>query len=182
MNAPAPAEARFMALDFVRLMNDIPPSDDNVENEGILMAINAHGLQYVAGVPAVAGIPAVAPSGQLAGTLASNIPICDDSDSSLCSEVFEIPTEKAFSPWPTDEQTTQNAAENQQSTDGIDDFEHPWKQIHDSRNSIQPEPYQYFDNNDPNPGEDYNEYEFMNTAVIQAIKSKGLMAAGTDFG
>ncbi|KOB71579.1 Uncharacterized protein OBRU01_13751 [Operophtera brumata] len=182
MNAPAPTEDRFLAMDFVRMMNDIPPSDDNVENEGILMAINAHGLQNVAGVPAVAGIPAIAPSGQLARTLASNIPICEDSDSSDRSEDFEIPTERACSPWPTGEQSTLNADENQQSTDETDNCEYPWRQIHESRNSLQPEPYQYFDNNRPPNGEDYNEYEFINSAVIQAIKSKGLMAAGTDFG
>lgn len=47
MGAPLPADMvtnRFLALDVAEFSNNLP-GDNSIENEGILMAISAHGLQ-----------------------------------------------------------------------------------------------------------------------------------------
>lgn len=169
-----PPADRSLELDlsFARI-NDLPPNDDNVENEAILMAINSHGLQNV---PIVEGIPVIAPSEQLPRTVASEIPICEDSDSSDCSGDYKF-KRNSRSAWSLDELDTQNVYENRQSDEEADNVGHSWRQVHDDRNLPGLHQFCYHDKT-----LEELEQDFMESAVFEAIRSRGLMAAGRDFG
>lgn len=152
-----PDEPDAMTLNITRrLLNDnLDSNDDNVENEGILMAINAHGLQNM-GRPSSESTSPLPKMSQF---------LCDFSESSSSSEDCEIGTKRDDLPWLFDEHT--------HNSEEPANYE-PWRPVHEILNTNPTEQF-------PTAAEDY-EFEFMNTAVIQAIKSKGLMAAGTDFG
>lgn len=185
MIAPLPADMannRVLALDVAEFINNLP--GDNIENEGILMAISAHGLQ---------------------NTSTS----CSNNDEQTCSSSKEEGyVSRSSSPVQSDEDPDpmiNNSKLDSHSIDYINDINDlawSYEEERDTNNT----PFSFFpyssstsylnysdnahlqnsniDFDDGNAtGNDYTtHYDFMDAAVSFAIQNKGLTSFGTDYG
>ncbi|KAG6461372.1 hypothetical protein O3G_MSEX012583 [Manduca sexta] len=169
---PSPPEdnSRYLGWDIAEIINNLP-GDNTIENEGILMAISAHGLQntssnsnngsksddnsdYGAGFCNLPlSVRSLSPlSSDDENTSTVNVK-CDESDlnkSLLCNDQKNDVGQ--FSLFPDSSLSYQCFSENQNS-------------------SIE------YDENVTN-----NHYDFLDAAVMFAIQNKGLTAFGTDYG
>lgn len=189
MIAPLPADMdnnRVLALDAAEFINNLP-GDNSIENEAILMAISAHGLQNNSG--------------------SSN----DNSGTDQCDSSKHIYMSAASSPIPSDDESPdinlENKLQTECSTNNLDmswtyadDIEHnsnsnsPLKFYPETSSSS----YQFFSETDNlnNSNIEYeaednethdnnianNHYDFLDAAVSFAIQYKGLTSYGTDYG
>ncbi|XP_039758747.1 uncharacterized protein LOC120632802 [Pararge aegeria] len=190
MIAPFPADMdsnRVFALDAAEFINNLP-GDNSIENEAILMAISAHGLQ----------------NNSSCSNETNNLSQSNYSSKDLC---ITPPS----SPLPSDDETVQESNPCNNETNQIDesssnDFDMTWSsnnaKQNDSNNlpvSFYPDTsnfsYQYFSESDnPNSSntgydgdeninsKDNNHYDFLDAAVSFAIQYKGLTSYGTDYG
>lgn len=184
IHRPLPPEmdnSRFLALDVADFINNLP--GDNIENEGILMAISAHGLQNTS-------------------SSSSSNSQNDTFNSTSKDDAFLSPPS---SPMQSDEEPTQGESNNnglvpvenssaslswsfnEDETKNIDKDLIPFSLFPDSSNS-----YQYFNDSshiqsntvefDGDDNSTGNHYDFMDAAVSFAIQNKGLTTFGTDYG
>ncbi|CAG9566024.1 unnamed protein product [Danaus chrysippus] len=189
MLAPLPADMdnnRVLALDAAEFINNLP-GDNSIENEAILMAISAHGLQNNSG--------------------SSN----DNSGTDQCDSSKHIYMSAASSPIPSDDESPDINLESKLQTECssnnldmswtyADDIEHnsnnnsPLKFYPETSSSS----YQFFSETDNlnNSNIEYeaednethdnnianNHYDFLDAAVSFAIQYKGLTSYGTDYG
>lgn len=175
---PLPAEeanSRFLALDFAEFINHLP-GDNSVENEGILMAISAHGLQNT-------------PSSS------SNDASYTDNCSISSAHVFDTPSpSRCLSPVVSDDSQNTNIqhseTENKKPCE-IQDWQTDNQNADDSTpfayfSEPSRSPYQFFHDNHQNSNTNSldldSHFDFMNAAVLYAIQSKGLTASGTEYG
>lgn len=198
MIAPLPAEMdtnRFLALDVAEFINNLP-GDNSIENEGILMAISAHGLQKT--------------------STSSIIEDCHKlescTSSSVTNNVFPSPPS---SPMSSDDETVEDVTK----TDAVPDFKKDMKPVTSSylcsesmdtclknnreQNTFTVPPFSIFpeaagpnreienllksdncydEHLSPNDDIFANHFDFMDAAVSFAIQNKGLTSYGTDYG
>ncbi|XP_028043600.1 uncharacterized protein LOC114253056 isoform X1 [Bombyx mandarina] len=148
--------SRFVALDVAELVNESP--GQNIENEGILMAISAHGLQNQ--------------------NTSSNI---NNSENASCSSNDRHSPSRESSPSLT-------VQENEESNELTWACEDPQKMSQFSLFPDSSISYQCFNDNqsssnenqDPNLGD--NHFEFLDAAIMFAIQSKGLTTLGSEYG
>lgn len=188
IQVPLPPEedgSRFLALDVADFINNLP-GDNSIENEGILMAISAHGLQ---------------------NTSNSSNTSCKDTEG-ICEPTniaIRSPSpQRSLSPLPSDDESHEQLNnDNQCDTDNSsNDLDMPWSYSDDQKNEsndMTPFPlfpdtsslsYQYLNSNHQNSnaacdGVDNvadNPCDFLDTAVLFAIQSKGLTTFGSDYG
>ncbi|KAM3965591.1 uncharacterized protein ACR2FA_000437 [Aphomia sociella] len=184
---PEVNESRFLALDIADFINNMP-GDNSVENEGILMAISAHGLQNTS------------------TSTGDNATQTDGQSTSLKGNTYTSPPS---SPLSTDEDTIEVPNCNKQSDmETSSSLEVCWPYSSETDNlhnrpisndlpqfSFYPDtsiPCQSFSDNenlqgssgdfDSNDNVSSNHYDFMDTAVTFAILNKGLTTFGTDYG
>ncbi|XP_072937989.1 uncharacterized protein [Epargyreus clarus] len=190
MVAPLPTDMdnnRFLALDVAEFINNLP-GDNSIENEGILMAISAHGLQN-------------APNAENTSSVEKNI-------SSNTKDLFLSPPS---SPISDEEATTEGITENKPSNSergSSSEFDMSWSYTDDIRGSVNNDltffpdtsnsSYQCFSesNHPQTPNNEYeadenlnlndniihNHYDFLDAAVTFAIQNKGLTSLGSDYG
>ncbi|XP_063539623.1 uncharacterized protein LOC134748775 [Cydia strobilella] len=194
MVAPLPTDMdnnRFLALDVAEFINNLP-GDNSIENEGILMAISAHGLQ---------------------NTSSSSSNEDSQNEEQACSymsvkdDAFPSPPS---SPIRSDDGIRNEPVKLKQSDDGAsNELDLSWYSD-DKRNvnsetqfSFFPESstssYQYFTESEPlqpssidyDASENMNSsgadimtshYDFLDAAVSFAIQNKGLTSFGSDYG
>ncbi|XP_023947291.1 uncharacterized protein LOC112052442 [Bicyclus anynana] len=190
MIAPLPAEMDnnsmhgVFALDAAEFINNLP-GDNSIENEAILMAISAHGLQ-------------------------NNSSSSNETNNLSQSSSKHLSISPPSSPLPSDDEIIQsnpcNTEQNQIDENSSNDFDMTWSsndvKQNDNSNlpvSFYPDTsnfsYQYFSESDnPNSsntgydGEenlnsnDNNHFDFLDAAVSFAIQYKGLTSYGTDYG
>ncbi|XP_045775671.1 GATA zinc finger domain-containing protein 14-like [Maniola jurtina] len=189
MIAPLPADMdnnRVFALDAAEFINNLP-GDNSIENEAILMAISAHGLQ-------------------------NNSSSCSNETNNLSQSNFsskDVSISPPSSPLPSDDETIQESnpctnEQNQIDESSSNDFDMTWSSNDVKQNvnnnlpvSFYPDTsnfsYQYFSESDnPNSSNtgyeenvnsnDNNHYDFLDAAVSFAIQYKGLTSYGTDYG
>lgn len=148
--------SRFVALDVAELVNESP--GQNIENEGILMAISAHGLQNQ--------------------NTTTNI---NNSENASCSSNDRHSPSRESSPSLT-------VQENEESNELTWACEDPQKMSQFSLFPDSSISYQCFNDNqsssnenqDPNLGD--NHFEFLDAAIMFAIQSKGLTTLGSEYG
>lgn len=197
MVAPLPTEMdnnRFLALDVAEFINNLP-GDNSIENEGILMAISAHGLQ---------------------NTSSSSSNEDSQNEEQPCSymsvkdDAFPSPPS---SPIQSDERMRRETVEHKQNDDGAlaNELDLSWYSDTVKRNmngdvtpfTFFPESstssYQYYTESeqpqspsiDYDAGENINSsgadiltshYDFLDAAVSFAIQNKGLTSFGSDYG
>lgn len=176
--------SRFLALDVAEFINNLP-GDNSIENEGILMAISAHGLQNASN--------------------SSSNNICEDEEQSFSTsnnkdEAFLSPPS---SPVHSDEEILNvESNNNKQDTDGTQLSDLSWSYAEDTlkRDNMaefaffpdSSNSYQYFNDNANihNGGVEFDgdvnslntHFDFMDAAVSFAIQNKGLTTFGTDYG
>ncbi|KAI5643839.1 hypothetical protein NE865_04015 [Phthorimaea operculella] len=167
---PAEVDSRFLALDVAEFINNLP-GDNSIENEGILMAISAHGLQNTS-------------------TSSSN----NESHKDLSKEAFPS---RSNSPINSEEESEMNNNKRENDDSDLDEMTWP-KEANDSETGFSMYPdlssssyLSYVDNEQlPNTNNDFegatNDYtshfDFMDAAVSFAIQNKGLTSFGTDYG
>lgn len=176
IHVPLPVEgnnSRFLALDVAEFINNMP-SDNSIENEGILMAISAHGLQ-------------------------NNSSSSSEKYESDTSDFGNTSPARSLTPLPIENGQEAKLSEPmniRQPTDTAIEFELPWSISDDDKNDpVSPlseppdETYQCFsDNQNPNiePGKDENVdgnyYDILDAAILFAIHNKGLTSFGTEYG
>ncbi|KAJ0175074.1 hypothetical protein K1T71_009215 [Dendrolimus kikuchii] len=181
IHVPLPAEgnnSRFLALDVAEFINNMP-GDNSIENEGILMAISAHGLQ----------------------NHSSSSSEKSESDSSDCGNTS--PT-RILTPLPLEDEHEPKVSkpanirqlDMETPVSTTNDFELPWSLSDDEKNDpVSPlsespvETYQCFSENqnsgieqDKNENVDVNYYDILDAAILIAIHNKGLTAFGTEYG
>ncbi|KAG7300187.1 hypothetical protein JYU34_015736 [Plutella xylostella] len=188
MVTPMPTENdsnRFLALDVAEFINNLP-GDNSIENEGILMAISAHGLQNT--------------SNASTSTKEDNKNHQYKSKSSK-NNVFPSPPS---SPVLSDDESMNETMKEDQS-DKVnshvltDSCSCPGNDTSGSNSNLfQPNPFAPFslfpdpegssDNEDMNENTSTNDdifanhFDFMDAAVTFAIQNKGLTSFGTDYG
>lgn len=188
--APLPADMdnnQFLALDVAEFINNLP-GDNSIENEGILMAISAHGLQNT-----------------------SSSSSCNVDDSEQCSvnknDAYISPQS---SPMPSDESARHEALSlNDECSEDMasSSLDMSWsyseetmsKNVNDLTHlALFPDTstqYKYFNEADnlqtaniaygnvgTNNSDVDNHYDFLDAAVSFAIQNKGLTSFGTDYG
>lgn len=188
MMAPLPSDMdnnRVFALDAAEFINNLP-GDNSIENEAILMAISAHGLQ-------------------------NNSSSCSNDTNNLSQSNFSsknLSLSPPSSPLPSDDEAIQatNANDQNQVDESSNDFDMTWSSSDVKQNvsnnlpaSFYPDTsnfsYQYFSESDnPNSSNtgydvdenvnlnDNNHFDFLDAAVSFAIQYKGLTSYGTDYG
>ncbi|XP_053611272.1 uncharacterized protein LOC128675722 [Plodia interpunctella] len=162
----------FLALDIAEFINNLP-GDNSVENEGILMAISAHGLQNTSSSNSN---DSMLPDNNVDDN--SNIAPAPEEDTFLsrpCS-----PTPPAIEPFVRRENEDKTAWPFPKEVDGDVDNELAQFAIYDSS---------FNENEHSSPVDEYsvdnfsgNHYDFMDTAVSFAILNKGLTTFGNDYG
>ncbi|XP_026750013.1 uncharacterized protein LOC113510706 [Galleria mellonella] len=181
-------ESRFLALDIAEFINNLP-GDNTVENEGILMAISAHGLQNTSsstddnatqterhnttkGEKKTYQSPPSSPLLSDEDTDAFNSNKQSDMETSSSSEMC----------WPY--VTESGSLQNENMSNELSQFSFfpgtsiPCQSFSDSEN-LQGNSSEFDTNDDVPPS---NHYDFMDTAVTFAILNKGLTTFGTDYG
>lgn len=176
--------SRFLALDVAEFINNLP-GDNSIENEGILMAISAHGLQNTS-----------------SSSSSNSQNEQQKYNSNSKDETFLSPPS---SPMQSDDEVVQEESNNNKQTledtpsadlawpftsdtkRNVDNDLIPFSFFPDSSNS-----YQYFTDNshiqannidyDGDDNSTGNHYDFMDAAVSFAIQNKGLTTFGTDYG
>lgn len=186
--APLPSDMDnngVFALDAAEFINNLP-GDNSIENEAILMAISAHGLQ-------------------------NNSSSCSNDTNNLSQSNFSsknLSLSPPSSPLPSDDEAIQatNANDQNQVDESSNDFDMTWSSSDVKQNvsnnlpaSFYPDTsnfsYQYFSESDnPNSSNtgydvdenvnlnDNNHFDFLDAAVSFAIQYKGLTSYGTDYG
>ncbi|KAL4717179.1 hypothetical protein ACJJTC_017066 [Scirpophaga incertulas] len=171
--------SRFLALDVAEFINNLPGAD-SIENEGILMAISAHGLQNTSGASGNSPAPIEAKNTYInEETFLSPPSSPDDSDDEILH--LESSHKKNSEIISSDLEWTY-ADDNMKKESAMSQFSF----FPENTNTCQ-----YFDTNDHiETGVDYDaddnssctHFDFMDTAVSFAIQNKGLTAFGTDYG
>ncbi|XP_045500948.1 uncharacterized protein LOC123698384 [Colias croceus] len=189
MIAPLPTDMdnnRFLALDVAEFINNLP-GDNTIENEGILMAISAHGLQNT--------------SSTSSNDNGKNISTNYNKDVTNSPSSSPIPSDDEISPAPS-KSIKNNELSSSSDLDMSWSFEEESKQCdnNDLQLTFFPEKsssYKYYGDNDPlensgiecdgdetlNGNDDImDNYDFLDAAVTFAIQNKGLTSFGTDYG
>ncbi|VVC87430.1 uncharacterized protein LOC126966863 [Leptidea sinapis] len=175
MLAPLPPDAdnnRVLALDVAEFINNLP-GDNTIENEGILMAISAHGLQNT-----------------------SNASSSNDHEKSLTdSQSKDMFNSSPSSPIQSDDELSQTANSNKNSDPNSSNE----LDCNDMQIAFYPgssSSYKYYGENDLDnsniecEGDEtiqcsddvIENYDFLDAAVSFAIQNKGLTSFGTDYG
>lgn len=181
IHVPLPAEAhntRFLALDVAEFINNMP-EDNSIENEGILMAISAHGLQK--------------------NSSSSSNSDTSESGSSPCGNASPA---RSSTPSPSEDEKDCKLTEqvhliqhNASCVKSANKFELPWSISDDEKNectsSLSESPvetYECLNENENSNIEqhsdenmDGNYYDILDAAILFAIHNKGL-TFGTDYG
>lgn len=183
MVSPLPAEIgnRILALDVAEFINNLP-GDNSIENEGILMAISAHGLQNT---------PNASSSSSSSSSSENSIP----NYSSMANNVFPSPPsspissddEMTLSKKPCTQSVPSKAADKleSQTVSHNEDLYSSYNLFPDTMeesnagNEIQDNNF-YHENGSPDDFTDH--FNFMDAAVSFAIQNKGLTSYGTDYG
>ncbi|KPJ09884.1 hypothetical protein RR48_05086 [Papilio machaon] len=187
--APLPAEMdnnRFLALDVAEFINNLP-GDNTVENEGILMAISAHGLQNT--------------------STSSGSKNSESDQSEMLNQKSECMTPPS-SPIQSDDDTTHETFTTDDHIDSnSSNLDMTWSYSDETMRknvnnltqlALLPDTnpqYQYFnetenlqaanihyDNIRSNDSDFDNQLDFLDAAVSFAIQNKGLTSYGTDYG
>ncbi|KAJ2949538.1 hypothetical protein O0L34_g15458 [Tuta absoluta] len=167
---PADIDNRFLALDVAEFINNLP-GDNSIENEGILMAISAHGLQNTS-------------------TSSSS----NESHKDFNKKAYPS---RSSSPAHSEEESEMNNNKRENNDSDLDEMTWP-KEANDSETGFSMYPdvssssyLSYVDNEQlPNANSGFdvasNDYtshfDFMDAAVSFAIQNKGLTSFGTDYG
>lgn len=173
---PTDTENTFLARDFAEFINHLP-GDNSVENEGILMAISAHGLQNTS-------------------SSSSNLNSNADSSSTWSAHGFDIPSPlRSLSPTVSDDDSHHTEVQQYEADKKKQSKIQGWQSDCQNANDSTPfayfsepsrSPYNFYHDNLQNSNIDTldidNHFDFMNAAVLFAIKSKGLTASGTEYG
>lgn len=191
---PAQRDDQSLALDVAELINNFP-SGNSIENEGILMAISAHGLQNTSR------------SSSNSDNQNEAVP---DSNSLLnenCSSIQSTHKNDYDSPIQSDEEANENLENRRKENDDFGDFQMSWS-YDDEKDTSNNQQFAYFpdassssylqySDNDQNQNsnvdldKDQNisgnenftdHFDFMDAAVSFAIQNKGLTSFGTDYG
>ncbi|XP_059061532.1 uncharacterized protein LOC131854433 [Achroia grisella] len=181
-------ESRFLALDIAEFINNLP-GDNSVENEGILMAISAHGLQNTSNST---GDNATQTDGHsITEVEEKNCPsppsspllFNDNIDTTNSNKQSDMETSSSSGmswPYSTEAETLQNRS----ISNDLSQFSFfpessvPCQSFTDNEN-LQGSGSE-FDMNDNISSS--NHFDFMDTAVTFAILNKGLTTFGTDYG
>ncbi|CAK1542190.1 unnamed protein product [Leptosia nina] len=187
MVAPLPVGAsidvdnnRFLALDVAEFINNLP-GDNTIENEGILMAISAHGLQN------------------------TSTNSQSDQKESNTKDMFNTPPSSPVQSDDNISQTTNSNLNNDPSSSS--DLDMSWSYDDELKqndsNDLQfayfpsnSSSYKYYGDTDPldtstvkNSDDTLNcdnnvmdNFDFLDAAVTFAIQNKGLASYGTDYG
>lgn len=186
IQTPLPPEdnrSRSVALDVADFINNLP-GDNSIENEGILMAISAHGLQHPAN--------------------SSNSNEIDDNFQNIDAANDEAESFRPLTPLPSDDESQEQANNNNQcDTDtSSNDLDMAWSYADDKKNEsndMSPFPlfpeasslsYQGVHDSHQNSSGDCdgienpvdNHCDFLDEAILFAIQSKGLTTFGSDYG
>lgn len=178
---PEDEHPRFVALEVADFINNLP-GDNSVENEGILMAISAHGLQQPA---------------------SSNSSDTND-DNYLNSSPNNTDDFRPLTPLPSDEESREPVNSNNlcDTDTSSNDLDMAWSYSDEQKNEcddVSPFPlipdatslsYQDVNTSHQNSGvgcDDIdntgdNHCDFLDEAILFAIQSKGLTTFGSDYG
>ncbi|XP_063830076.1 uncharacterized protein LOC135079363 [Ostrinia nubilalis] len=171
-------ESRFLALDVAEFINNLP-GDNSIENEGILMAISAHGLQNASGS-------------------SSNSQTHSGRENPFYSE--HRPSE--FPSPPSSPEIIDNVTHQFAAAETAHDLSWLYEDSQKKNESNDTAPFPFFPessnsfhnfNDNVCPHENYmqsdgeynnaeNHFDFMDAAVSFAIQNKGLTTFGTDYG
>lgn len=163
MGAPLPADIgnRFLALDVAEFINNLP-GDNSIENEGILMAISAHGLQNNS-------------------ASSSN----DQSHMEEQSNTRDQPSTSS-SPLPFEDElkNNNNEANNSHNMNDLMAWSCNEENIIDDDTGFDPDSSSsYLNYTDEELVNDHTgDYDFVDAAVSFAIQNKGLTSYGTEYG
>lgn len=187
--APLQAEMdnnRFLALDVAEFINNLP-GDNTVENEGILMAISAHGLQNT--------------------STSSGSKNSESDQSEMLNQKSECMTPPS-SPIPSDDNITHETFTTDDQIDSnSSNLDMTWSYSDETMRknvnnltqlALLPDAssqYQYFNETEnlqaanidyhnirSNDSDFDNQLDFLDAAVSFAIQNKGLTSYGTDYG
>ncbi|XP_075979617.1 uncharacterized protein LOC142978895 [Anticarsia gemmatalis] len=172
--------SRTAALDAAQFVNNLP-EDNSVENEGILMAISAHGLQFQSRCLALEA-RALHPH----STSSTN----DDQEcNDDTNDADEFNYDDALTLSPSDDEESQEAA-NQSDLSSNEDT--AWSDSDDQKNERDDTTLYTFpdDSSQQNPSvEDpihdsvgNSRHAFLDEAILFAIHSKGLTTLGSGYG
>ncbi|CAH0588098.1 unnamed protein product [Chrysodeixis includens] len=189
IQVPLPQEedgSRFLALDVTDFINNLP-GDNSIENEGILMAISAHGLQNTSNSNSSSDTEDVSTSSVSTDSL-PQIPIPRRSFSPLLSD-----DESQELSIPCDTDTSSNDldlpwsySDNRRlmtETDKTETNDTHFPLFPDASNLSYPYPNENNPNSNAFDGNMVdNHCDFLDAAVTFAIQSKGLTTLGTDYG
>ncbi|CAH4022330.1 uncharacterized protein LOC123707690 [Pieris brassicae] len=180
MIAPLPAEVdnnRFLALDVAEFINNLP-GDNTIENEGILMAISAHGLQNTSTSSNQEG-----EKKQSSNKDMFNTPPC----SPVPSEDFTTNSNNNNDPSSSSELDMSWSYDDEAKPHESNDMQFSYFPSHSSS-------YKYYgeneldsstinnDENTLNCDNVMDNYDFLDTAVTFAIQNKGLASFGSEYG
>lgn len=156
--------SRFLALDVTDVINNLP-GHNSIENEGILMAISAHGLQNTSN-----------------SSSSSSLDIDDlcNPTISTASETQTPSPQRSLSPLPSDDESQEPLINPCDIDNSSNDLDLPWSYSDDQKNEISD--LTHFNSNDFDEEMADNHCDFLDAAVMFAIQSKGLTTLGTDYG
>ncbi|KAL0870605.1 hypothetical protein ABMA27_005565 [Loxostege sticticalis] len=178
--------SRFLALDVAEFINNLP-GDNSIENEGILMAISAHGLQNTSGSNSNSNTnvgrgqnffaepkgdeflsPPSTPEERDRDNILDNNQFLPEKDSTLSNDLSWL---------------YQDGKKKNHSNDSIEQFtfspESSNSYLNFNDDNRLHENYMASDCDDNTPE---NHFDFMDAAVSFAIQNKGLTTFGTDYG
>lgn len=164
MVAPLPADIgnRFLALDVAEFINNLP-GDNSIENEGILMAISAHGLQNNS-------------------TSSSD----DHSHTEEQSSTKDNYPSRSSSPLPFEDElkNSNNKEDNSHNMNDLMSWSCENDDANNSNTTFDPDSSSsYLNYTDEDLVNDYtSHYDFVDAAVSFAIQNKGLTSFGTEYG
>lgn len=187
IQVPLPQEedgSRFLALDVTDFINNLP-GDNSIENEGILMAISAHGLQNT--------------SNSSSSSSRDMEDVCMPTDVPTGPVVQTPSPQRSLSPLPSDDESQEQLNNPCDTDNSSNDLDLPWSYSDDQKNETSdlahfplfPDAsnlsYQYPNENNQNSNAFDgnmvdNHCDFLDAAVMFAIQSKGLTTLGTDYG
>ncbi|XP_068622680.1 uncharacterized protein [Battus philenor] len=186
--APLPAEIdnnRFLALDVAEFINNLP-GDNSVENEGILMAISAHGLQNTSSSSScddeMVQCSSSSSKCDKMSPMSSPKPLEDDMNGSLNNSsrlTQDSDCSNLDMSWTYSEETMKRNA-NDLSHLALFPDSSPHCQYYNETENLHAANREY-DNIRSNNG-DIDNYDFLDAAVSFAIQNKGLTSYGTDYG
>lgn len=155
------------ALDVPNFINDLP-GVNSVENEGILMAISAHGLQNTS-------------------NSSSSFNSYSSSSMSLDFEEISLPNNQSptlrftFSPIPSDNESQEQ--DQHEFEYDLDNTHWPYPdELKNADDETIPSPTFHDPATDDVAIENDNHSDFLDAAVLFAIQSRGLTTFGTDYG